>query len=76
VTEIAEKLNIAERTLYRYLHYKNVPIHQKSEATAAKAEVLYRENKLTVTEIAKKLDIGQGTLYRYLRHRNVSINRK
>jgi len=85
VPEIAEKLNISEKTLYRYLHYKNVPIHRasklhqkwifKSKTIVAKAEILYRENKLTVPEIAEKLNIAETTLYRYLHYKNVPTHR-
>jgi AcrR family transcriptional regulator len=88
VADIAEKLNITKNTLYSYLRYKNVPLHKsnkayrqwisksKSEPTAAKAEALYREEKLTVDEIAEKLGISSGTLYHYLHYRNVPTNRK
>jgi predicted transcriptional regulator len=81
VLEIAKKLGITQRTLYQYLRYKNVSINRassvssQSKTIAAKAEILYRENKLTVTEIAKKLGIASPTLYQYLHDRNVPINR-
>jgi DNA invertase Pin-like site-specific DNA recombinase len=44
-----------------------------ARTTAAAAEALYREGRLSVLEIARTLGIGKATLYRYLRHRGVAI---
>jgi DNA invertase Pin-like site-specific DNA recombinase len=46
-------------------------LSSKAETTAAAAETLYREGKLSVRELCEKLGIGRNTLYRYLRHRGV-----
>ena len=46
----------------------------RARTTAAAAEALYREGRLSVVEIARTLGIGKATLYRYLRHRGVEIH--
>jgi DNA invertase Pin-like site-specific DNA recombinase len=46
-------------------------LSSKAETTAAAAETLYRDGKLSVMAICEKLGIGKNTLYRYLRHRGV-----
>lgn len=48
-------------------------LSQKALSTAAAAETLYREGKLSTSEIAKMLGISKSTLYSYLRHRGVKI---
>ncbi len=48
-------------------------LSQKALSTAAAAETLYQEGKLTTNEIAKMLGISKSTLYSYLRHRGVEI---
>jgi DNA invertase Pin-like site-specific DNA recombinase len=45
----------------------------KALSTAAAAETLYREGKLSAKEIAEMLKISKSTLYAYLRHRGVEI---
>ena len=46
-------------------------LSQKAESTAAAAETLYREGKLSINEITGMLGISKSTLYSYLRHRGV-----
>lgn len=48
-------------------------LSKKALSTAAAAETLYQEGKLTTNEIAKMLGISKSTLYSYLRHRCVKI---
>ena len=48
-------------------------LSQKALSTAAAAETLYQEGKLTANEIAKMLGISKSTLYSYLRHRGVKV---
>lgn len=48
-------------------------LSQKAESTAAAAETLYREGKLSVNEITGMLGISKSTLYSYLRHRGVKV---
>jgi DNA invertase Pin-like site-specific DNA recombinase len=43
--------------------------------TAAAAEALYKEGKLTTADIARRLHISRKTLYKYLRIRGVRDNR-
>lgn len=45
----------------------------KALSTAAAAETLYREGKLSINEIARMLGISKSTLYSYLRHRGVKV---
>jgi DNA invertase Pin-like site-specific DNA recombinase len=46
-------------------------LSSRAETTAAAAETLYCDGKLSVSAICEKLGIGKNTLYRYLRHRGV-----
>jgi len=48
-------------------------LSQKALSTAAAAETLYREGKLSTKEIAEMLGISKSTLYTYLRHQGVEI---
>jgi DNA invertase Pin-like site-specific DNA recombinase len=46
----------------------------KAMNIAMAAEILYKEQKLTVKEICTRLNIAKATLYNYLKHRNVTIS--
>jgi len=45
----------------------------KALSTAAAAETLYREGKLSTSEIANMLGISKSTLYSYLQYRGVKV---
>ena len=51
-------------------------LSEQAKLTAAAAESLYQEGKLSVRQISRQLDISTGTLYSYLRHRGVKIGGK
>jgi DNA invertase Pin-like site-specific DNA recombinase len=48
-------------------------LSQKALSTAAAAETLYQEGKLSTNEIAEMLGISKSTLYSYLQHRGVKV---
>ena len=48
-------------------------LSEQAKLTAAAAESLYQEGKLSVRQISRQLDISTGTLYSYLRYRGVKI---
>ncbi len=48
-------------------------LSEQAKLTAAAAESLYQEGKLSVRQISRQLDISTATLYSYLRHRGVKI---
>ena len=48
-------------------------LSQKALSTAAAAETLYQEGKLSTNEIAEMLRISKSTLYSYLQHRGVKV---
>ena len=48
-------------------------LSKQASSTAAAAETLYLEGKLSTRQIAKMLGISKSTLYSYLRHRGVEI---
>ena len=45
----------------------------QAQATAAAAEILYREGNLSIQQIAETLGIAKSTLYTYLRQRKIPI---
>jgi len=51
-------------------------LSEQAKLTAAAAESLYQEGKLSVRQISRQLDISTGTLYSYLRSRGVKIGGK
>ena len=51
-------------------------LSEPAKLTAAAAESLYQERKLSVRQISRQLDISTGTLYSYLRYRGVKIGDK
>ena len=51
-------------------------LSEQAKLTAAAAESLYQEGKLSVRQISRQLDISTGTLYSYLRYRGVKIGGK
>jgi len=51
-------------------------LSEQAKLTAAAAESLYQEGKLSVRQISRQLDISTGTLYSYLRCRGVKIGGK
>ncbi len=51
-------------------------LSEQAKLTAAAAESLYQEGKLSVRQISRQLDISTATLYSYLRHRGVKIGGK
>ena len=51
-------------------------LSEQAKLTAAAAESLYQEGKLSVRRISRQLDISTGTLYSYLRYRGVKIGGK
>ncbi len=48
-------------------------LSEQAKLTAAAAESLYQEGKLSVRQISRQLDISTGTLYSYLPYRGVKI---
>ncbi|PIQ15273.1 MAG: resolvase [Flavobacteriales bacterium CG18_big_fil_WC_8_21_14_2_50_32_9] len=49
-------------------------LSKEAEKKAIVAEILYKENKLSISEICSSLGLGsKRTLYKYLRHRGVVI---
>ena len=44
-------------------------LSEEAQKTAMAAEILYKEQELSVADICKKLDISKSTLYRYLKTR-------
>ena len=48
-------------------------LSKKAESTAAAAEALYREGKLSINEITGMLGISKSGLYLYLGHKGVKV---
>lgn len=51
-------------------------LSKEAETTACAAEVLYKDQTLSIQEICTRLGISKATFYSYLRHRGVQVGKK